>query len=94
MSHFDASTISLNFIVGVDSNIEGLALGIIQKWSKVIAILIAIVAHKPVKAFAVTFKRPSKSGFLRLTAVVGDSNWNRNWFGIKECEFIVVVGDY
>jgi hypothetical protein len=50
MSSFDAASISLYFIVGMDSAIEGLTLGVLQKWAKVVAILIAIVAHKPVEA--------------------------------------------
>jgi zinc transporter 1/2/3 len=70
MSHFDASSISLYFIVGMDSSIEGLALGVLQKWPKVIAILIAIVAHKPVEAFAIALivlkRRPTRLGFFLL----------------------------
>jgi zinc transporter 1/2/3 len=70
MSHFNASSLSLYFIVGMDSTIEGLALGILGKWSKTIAILIAIVAHKPVEAFAVALivlkRQPTKLGFFLL----------------------------
>jgi zinc transporter 1/2/3 len=52
MSGFDAATVSLYIIMGIHSTIEGLALGVLEKWSDVIAILCAIVAHKPVEAFA------------------------------------------
>jgi zinc transporter 1/2/3 len=72
MSSFDASTISLYFMVGMDSTIEGLTLGVLHKWPKVIAILIAIVAHKPVEAFAIALiilkRRPTRLGFFLLTS--------------------------
>jgi zinc transporter 1/2/3 len=70
MSGFDFGTLSLYIIMGLDATIEGLALGILQKWSKTIAILCAIVAHKPVESFAMSLillrRRPTKLGFIGL----------------------------
>lgn len=45
--------ITLLVMMCVHSVIEGLALGILRKWSGVIAIFCAIVGHKPIEAFAV-----------------------------------------
>lgn len=47
-------TISLYIIMDVHSTIEGLALGVLNKWSGLIAIFCAIVGHKPVEAFALS----------------------------------------
>ena len=47
-------TISLYVIMDVHSCIEGLALGIMVTWGGIIAILCAIVGHKPVEAFALS----------------------------------------
>jgi zinc transporter 1/2/3 len=52
MSRFNTATVSLYVIMNVHSAIEALALGVLERWSDIIAILSAIVAHKPVEAFA------------------------------------------
>jgi zinc transporter 1/2/3 len=70
MSGIDAATISLYLIMSIHSAIEGLALGVLDAWSDTIAILCAIIAHKPVEAFAlgliVIKKSPTAIGFALL----------------------------
>jgi zinc transporter 1/2/3 len=70
MSGIDTATVSLYVIMSVHSAIEGLALGVLDNWSDTIAILCAIVAHKPVEAFAlgliVLKKAPMAIGFALL----------------------------
>jgi zinc transporter 1/2/3 len=51
MSGFDAATVSLYVIMGIHSSIEGLALGVLNKWSDVIAILFAIVDNVCLRAY-------------------------------------------
>jgi zinc transporter 1/2/3 len=53
-SGINAATLSLFFIICVHSGIEGIALGLLSEWSQIIAIFSAIVAHKPVEAFALS----------------------------------------
>lgn len=63
-------TISLYIIMDIHSTIEGLAIGILLKWSGVIAIFCAVVGHKPVEAFALALIilkcRPTKMLFWGL----------------------------
>jgi zinc transporter 1/2/3 len=70
MSQLDAASLSFYSIVSVDSAIEGLTLGVLQKCPKVFAILCAVVAHKPVEACAVSLvmlkRKPTKCGFCLL----------------------------
>jgi zinc transporter 1/2/3 len=53
-SGMNAATMSLFLIICVHSAIEGIALGLLSEWSQIIAIFSAIVAHKPVEAFALS----------------------------------------
>ncbi|EAY15566.1 transporter, Zip family-related protein [Trichomonas vaginalis G3] len=63
-------TISLYIIMCIHSITAGLALGILKKLDGVIAILCAIVGHKPVEAFAISLvvikERPHKFLFWPL----------------------------
>lgn len=67
-SGMTVAIISLYCIMCVHSVIEGVALGIIPRWSTTIAIFCAIIGHKPVEAFSmslIVFKgRPTKKFFF------------------------------
>ncbi|OHT00886.1 ZIP Zinc transporter family protein [Tritrichomonas foetus] len=67
IKNLTTATISLYLIMDIHSAIEGLALGILDSWSGVIAIFCAIIGHKPVEAFALALillkDRPLKSLF-------------------------------
>jgi zinc transporter 1/2/3 len=69
-SQMDAATISLYVIMGIHSSIEGLALGVMSTLESVIALLCAIVAHKPVEAFALSLiiskRSPPCWGFMLM----------------------------
>jgi zinc transporter 1/2/3 len=73
MSRFNAASISFYSIVSIDSVIEGLALGVLQRWPKVFAILCAVIAHKPIEACAVALvalkRKPTKFGFCMPVAL-------------------------
>jgi zinc transporter 1/2/3 len=75
MGRFDAASVSFYSIVSIESAVEGLAVGVLQRWPKVFAILCAIIAHKPVEACAVALvvlkRRPTKLGFCLLVALYG-----------------------
>jgi zinc transporter 1/2/3 len=68
----DAASISLYVIMGIHSVIAGLALGVMETWESAIALLCAIVAHKPVEAFALSLviikREPPRWGFIAMTA--------------------------
>ena len=72
-SNFTVPTISLYLIMDVHSTIEGLALGVLDKWSSLIAIFCAIVGHKPVEAFALSLillkDKPTKWLFWILVVI-------------------------
>ena len=65
--------ISLYTIMDIHSFIEGLALGIMDKWGPVIAVFCAIVGHKPVEAFALSLiilkEKPTKLLFWILVVL-------------------------
>jgi zinc transporter 1/2/3 len=73
MSGFNAATVSLYLIMNMHSAIEALALGVLEKWSDIIAIMCAIVAHKPVEAFALGLillkRRPTLRAFALMIAL-------------------------
>ena len=72
-SLMNISTISLYIIMDIHSAIEGLALGILNTWSGIIAIFCAIVGHKPVEAFALSLillkDHPTKFLFWLLVLI-------------------------
>ena len=65
--------ISLYIIMDIHSAIEGLSLGIMTTWGGIIAILCAIVGHKPVEAFALSLillkDKPTKFLFWVLVII-------------------------
>jgi zinc transporter 1/2/3 len=73
MSGFNAATASLYVIMNIHSTIEALALGVLEKWGDIIAIMCAIVAHKPVEAFALGLillkRRPTMCAFGWMIAL-------------------------
>lgn len=69
-SNLTIAVVSLYIIMDIHSSIEGLALGILKNWSGLIAILCAVIGHKPVEAFALAFiilqRKPTKCFFWIL----------------------------
>jgi zinc transporter 1/2/3 len=72
-AQMDTATVSLYVIMGIHSSIEGLALGVMATWESAIALLCAIVAHKPVEAFALSLiiakRSPPRWGFMVMIAL-------------------------
>lgn len=70
-SGFNVSTLSLYFIMDVHSLIEGIAMGILHKWSSSIALFSAILGHKPIEALALAVLiikcKPTVAMFWSLT---------------------------
>ena len=66
-------TISLYIIMDVHSTIEGIALGILNHYTKTVAIFLAIIGHKPVEAFALGLillkDKPKKLLYWILVAI-------------------------
>lgn len=68
-----ASSFSLYAVMCVHSALEGLALGIIQEWTSLLAIFCAILGHKPIESFALSLMmvkdKPTKCLFWVLCVI-------------------------
>jgi zinc transporter 1/2/3 len=73
LSDMDAATISLYLMMCLHSSIEGLALGVLDEWTQIIAVFCAVIAHKPVEGFALSLiilkKKPPVWFFVLLVVI-------------------------